>query len=134
MFTGCSVSRLSGLAGALSPDRTLVASIAAMVERWLYFRRHRDDAGALRQRLAVPLRGGDLAGAARVLAASPSLEARVLREAIRWSDGGASAVADAIDSELFTLKRDLERGMALLGTLGKQCPLHRPPGTVLGVI
>jgi biopolymer transport protein ExbB/biopolymer transport protein TolQ len=111
-----------------------VVSIAAMVERWLYFRRHRDDTGALRRRLAVPLRGGDLAAAARVLAASPSLEARVLREAIRWTDGGAGAVADAIDSELFALKKDLERGMALLGTLGTNAPFIGLLGTVLGVI
>jgi biopolymer transport protein ExbB/TolQ len=111
-----------------------VVSIAAMVERWLYFRRHEDDIDALRKRLAVALRGGDLAPAEKLLRASPSLEARVVREAIQWKDGGAGAVADAIDSELFALKKELERGMALLGTLGNNAPFIGLFGTVLGVI
>jgi biopolymer transport protein ExbB/TolQ len=111
-----------------------VFSIAAMAERWLFFRRHRDDTDALRKRLAGALRGGDLTGAERLLAASPSLEAGVIREAMRWSDGGAGAVADAIDSELFALKKELERGMSLLGTLGNNAPFIGLFGTVLGVI
>jgi biopolymer transport protein ExbB/biopolymer transport protein TolQ len=111
-----------------------VLSIAAMVERWLFFRKHEDDAAALRRRLGSALREGDLATADRVLAASPSLEARVVRAALQWSDGGADAVADAIDSELFALKKDLERGMSLLGTLGNNAPFIGLLGTVLGVI
>jgi biopolymer transport protein ExbB/TolQ len=111
-----------------------VVSAAAMVERWLFFRRHRDDVDALRRRLGAVLRDGDLPGAEQVLAASPSLEARILREALRWKDGGADAVSDAIDSELYVIKRDLERGMALLGTLGNNAPFIGLFGTVLGVI
>ncbi len=111
-----------------------VVSIAAMAERWLFFRKHHDDPEALRRRLAGALRGGDVEGAERVLAASPSLEAKVVREAMRWSEGGAGAVADAIDSELFALKKELERGMALLGTLGNNAPFIGLLGTVLGVI
>jgi biopolymer transport protein ExbB/biopolymer transport protein TolQ len=111
-----------------------VVSAAAMVERWLFFRRHGDDVDALRRRLAAVLRDGDLPGAERVLGASRSLEARILREALRWRDGGADAVSDAVDSELYVLKRDLERGMALLGTLGNNAPFLGLFGTVLGVI
>ena len=111
-----------------------VVSITAMLERWLFFRRHRDDTDALRRRLGKALRGGDLSSAEEILARSPSLEARVLREALAWKDGGAHAVADAIDSELFVLKKDLERGMALLGTLGNNAPFIGLLGTVLGVI
>jgi biopolymer transport protein ExbB/biopolymer transport protein TolQ len=111
-----------------------VVSIAAMVERLLFFRRHADDVDALRVRAAKDLRAGDLAAAERLLAASPSLEAGVIREALRWKDGGADAVADAIDSALFAVKKDLERGMALLGTLGNNAPFIGLLGTVLGVI
>jgi biopolymer transport protein ExbB/TolQ len=111
-----------------------VVSIAAMVERWLFFRRHGDDAEALRKRLSAVLRKGDLEGAEKLLAASPSLEAHVLREALHWKDGGADAVSDAIDSELFALKGSLERGMSLLGTLGNNAPFIGLLGTVLGVI
>jgi biopolymer transport protein ExbB/biopolymer transport protein TolQ len=111
-----------------------VVSITAMLERWLFFRRHRDDTEALRRRLAAPLREGDFPAAGEILARSPSLEARVLREALAWKDGGAHAVADAIDGELFALKRDLERGQSLLGTLGNNAPFIGLFGTVLGVI
>ena len=111
-----------------------VVSLTAMIERWIYFRRHSGDAEALRKRLAKPLRAGDLAGAERVLESSPSIEARVVREALRFADGGAEAVADAVDSELFAAKKDLERGMSLLGTLGNNAPFIGLLGTVLGVI
>ena len=111
-----------------------VMSITAMLERWLFFRRHRDDTAALRARLAGALREGDLGAAEKVLAASPSIEARVVREALRFSDGGAEAVADAVDSELCAAKKDLERGMSLLGTLGNNAPFIGLFGTVLGVI
>jgi len=111
-----------------------VVSITSMLERWLFFRRHTGDTVALRKRLAGLLRGGDLAEAEKLLAASPSIEARVVREALRFSDGGAEAVADAIDSELCVVKKDLERGTALLGTLGNNAPFIGLLGTVLGVI
>jgi biopolymer transport protein ExbB/TolQ len=111
-----------------------VVSIAAMVERWLFFRRHAEDTEALRKRLAATLRKGDLAGAEKLLAESRSLEAGVIREALKWQDGGAAAVSDAIDGELFALKKDLDRGMSLLGTLGNNAPFIGLFGTVLGVI
>jgi biopolymer transport protein ExbB/TolQ len=111
-----------------------VVSITAMLERWLFFRRHRDDTAALRRRLAGALREGDLGAAEKVLAASPSIEARVVREALRFSDGGPEAVADAVDSELCAAKAELERGMSLLGTLGNNAPFIGLFGTVLGVI
>jgi biopolymer transport protein ExbB/biopolymer transport protein TolQ len=111
-----------------------VVSITSMLERWLFFRRHTGDTVALRKRLAGLLRDGDLVAAEQVLAASPAIEARVVREALRFSDGGAEAVADAIDSELCVVKKDLERGTALLGTLGNNAPFIGLLGTVLGVI
>jgi biopolymer transport protein ExbB/TolQ len=111
-----------------------VVSISAMLERWLFFRRHRDDTGELRRRLGEALRGGDFPAAEEILARSPSLEARVLRGAIAWKDGGAPAVADAIDGELFELRKELDRGTSLLGTLGNNAPFIGLFGTVLGVI
>lgn len=111
-----------------------VASIAAMVERWLFFRRHSDDTEALRKRLATSLRAGDLDHAEQLLRKSPAIEARVLVEALRWRDGGAEAVSDALDGEVSAARKELERGTALLGTLGNNAPFVGLLGTVLGVI
>jgi biopolymer transport protein ExbB/TolQ len=111
-----------------------VLSLTAMLERWLFFRRHRDDVGALRTRLARALATRDIAGAKKVLAASPSIEARVLSAALAWEAGGPDAVQDAVESELGAARKELDRGTNLLGTLGTNAPFVGLFGTVLGVI
>lgn len=111
-----------------------VVSIAAMVERWLWFRRHNDDIDELRKRLYKALEAKDLDAAREVLAQSPSVEAEVLAAALPFAEGGADAVADVIDSELSRQRKELERGMTLLGTLGNNAPFIGLLGTVLGVI
>ena len=111
-----------------------VVSIGAMLERWLYFRKHRDDPDALREKLSRALLADDVDGAERVLDASRSVEALVIRRALRWRVGGARAVADAVDSELGRARAELERGTSLLGTLGNNAPFIGLFGTVLGVI
>jgi biopolymer transport protein ExbB/biopolymer transport protein TolQ len=111
-----------------------VASIAAMVERWWYFRRRRGDGEALRAGVAKALLAGDPARARALLAASPSVEAGVVVRATAFWDGGAEAVADAFDSELGRVRKELERGTSLLGTLGNNAPFVGLLGTVLGVI
>ena len=84
------------LLGALS-----VVSLAAMVERWLVLpappRRHRRAArGHLARRCAPAIRTRRASCSRRAARSRP----RVLREALRWWDGGAEAVADAVESEL----------------------------------
>ena len=111
-----------------------VVSFTAMLERWLFFRRHKDDIEALRKRLVSALAARDLAQAKVILARSPSIEARVIRSALAWDEGGPAAVADAVDSELAAARKDLERGTNLLGTLGNNAPFVGLFGTVLGVI
>lgn len=111
-----------------------VFSIATMVERWRYFARHTGDGDKLRSKLGERLDEEDLAGAAKVLDASRTVEARVAREALRWAPSGPEAMADAVDSELSRLKKELERGLNFLGTLGNNAPFVGLFGTVLGVI
>jgi biopolymer transport protein ExbB/biopolymer transport protein TolQ len=111
-----------------------VLSIGAMVERWLYFRRHKDDLDALRRQVGKALVAGDAAALDRLLAASPSVEARVVRAALGLRAGGPDAVGDALDSELGAARKQLERGLNFLGTLGNNAPFIGLFGTVLGVI
>jgi biopolymer transport protein ExbB/TolQ len=111
-----------------------VVSIAAMVDRWSFFRKRRDDIDALRKKLKEKLRAGDFDGVESVLAASRSIEAEVLRGALAWRHGGAEAVADALESESARVRKELERGLNLLGTLGNNAPFVGLFGTVLGVI
>jgi biopolymer transport protein ExbB/TolQ len=111
-----------------------VVSFTTMFERWLYFRRRRDDLDAVRKKLRDCLDEDDIDGAERLLAKSPAVEARVAREALSWLPAGADAMTDATDSELARVKTELERGTNLLGTLGNNAPFIGLFGTVLGVI
>lgn len=111
-----------------------VVSIATMVERFLYFRKRGVNNHEFHRQLARYLDGNDLAGAAKYLEKSLSIEARVAREALRWAKSGPEAMNDAVDSELARSKAELERGLNLLGTLGNNAPFVGLLGTVLGVI
>jgi biopolymer transport protein ExbB/TolQ len=111
-----------------------VVSIGAAFERLLFFRRNKSAGSALDESLRTALRKNDYAAADRALAASPSLEARILREALEWKSGGPHAVQDALESALGRARGDLDRGATLLGTLGNNAPFVGLFGTIIGVI
>jgi len=111
-----------------------VFSIAAMIERIVFFRRNRGDVDALSDRLAALLQDDDVDGAEKLLAHSRSIEAQVLLGALHWFKGGAKAFSDAVESQLGKKKKQLERGMGYLGTLGSNAPFIGLLGTVIGVI
>src|SRR5688572_12443828 len=111
-----------------------VVSLATMVERWVFFLRHREDLDQLRQRLTERLDAGEVREAASVLETSRAIEAKLALTALRWAYAGPEAIADAVDAELLRQKKELERGTNLLGTLGNNAPFVGLLGTVLGVI
>jgi biopolymer transport protein ExbB/biopolymer transport protein TolQ len=111
-----------------------IVSFSTMFDRWLYFRRHSGNLDVLRRELVQKLQGHDVTGAAELLDASKTVEARIAREGLRWLKGGTQAISDAVDSELGRVKPELERGLNLLGTLGNNAPFVGLFGTVLGVI
>jgi biopolymer transport protein ExbB/TolQ len=110
-----------------------VASIGAMVERWLFFKKQ-GDADDLGDELCRLLEEGERDKAYALLQASPSIEAEVLRASLRWAHGGPAALEAAIEGEMMKRRRELERGMTLLGTLGNNAPFIGLLGTVIGVI
>src|SRR5277367_5806299 len=95
-----------------------VLSFAAMVERVIWFRRNSGNVDLVGDRLASLLESGDVDGAEKFLAESHAVEAQILLGALHWIKGGAAAFSDAVESQLGKRKKDLERGMSLLGTLG----------------
>ena len=111
-----------------------VVSIATMVERFIYFARHRGDLERQRPKLVERLDVADLDGLDELLATDRSLQGRIAREAIRWLGGGTEAMADAVDAELARIRAELEKGTNFLGTLGNNAPFIGLFGTVLGVI
>jgi biopolymer transport protein ExbB/TolQ len=111
-----------------------VASIATMVERWVFFRRRRDDIDELGEKLMALLERGDASAARTLLEKSRSIEAGVLRAGMRYWGSTPESIEDAIAGEMLRERRELERGMTFMGTLGNNAPFVGLLGTVIGVI
>ena len=110
-----------------------VISITTMIERWVFFRRRGDDIDELGEQVLSLIERGDFGAATERLKQSRSVEASVLLHALRFL-GSPEAVEDAIEGQLLRERRELERGMTYLGTLGNNAPFIGLFGTVIGVI
>ncbi len=111
-----------------------VFSIGTMIERFIYFRKRGSDGAELGDELCDLLEAGEKEKAQKLLQNSKTVEAEVLRASLRWAVGGPETLQAAIDGEMTKRRRDLERGMNLLGTLGNNAPFIGLLGTVIGVI
>jgi biopolymer transport protein ExbB/TolQ len=111
-----------------------VASLGAMFERWMFFKKRGQGGEELGDSLCEMLEEGNRIGAEGLLSRHPSIEAEILYASLRWSAGGPDSLAAAIEGETTRRRKELERGMTLLGTLGNNAPFVGLLGTVIGVI
>lgn len=111
-----------------------VFSFGATFERWFFFKKHTDNADELGDQITSYLEKKDIEGARRMLAERPSVEAKVFARTLQFSEAGATALADAAAAELGKRRKDLERGLNFLGTVGSNAPFIGLFGTVIGVI
>jgi biopolymer transport protein ExbB/TolQ len=111
-----------------------VLSIGVIIERWWYFARRRGDLGRLSEALREALRRHDLPGACKMLAASRSVEAAIVLEAMDWYDDGPQAVEQILQKAVRQRRKQFEGGLLFLGTLGNNAPFIGLFGTVLGIV
>jgi biopolymer transport protein ExbB/TolQ len=111
-----------------------VASIGAIVERWLFFRKRGQGGEEMGDALVAHLEQGDREAAEGLLRRHPAIDAEILLASLHWAKGGAEALASGLDGEMNRRRKQLERGMTLLGTLGNNAPFIGLLGTVIGVI
>jgi biopolymer transport protein ExbB/biopolymer transport protein TolQ len=111
-----------------------VLSLTTAFERWLYFRKHRDDVPELRKKLVQRLDAGDISGTVALVKANRSFEAHLALTALNWAHVGPDAINDAVEAELALVRKELEKGSNFLGTVGNNAPFVGLLGTVLGVI
>jgi len=111
-----------------------VLSIGVMLDRWIYFKKHRGDAGELGDSVVERLKHGDRRAARDVLQHSATVESKVVLPALDWMDGGPDAVSEALSAQMQRKQKELNRGMTFLGTLGNNAPFVGLLGTVIGVI
>ena len=108
-----------------------VASVAVILERALFFRRHgRSHADVLGELLAA----GSLEDARALVEGEEGLEAEVVRAAIHAAPYGSASVAELVASTIRRERPAYERGLGFLGTLGSNAPFLGLFGTVVGII
>lgn len=111
-----------------------VASVAVMVERWWFYRRHRIDIAAVRAELERLLEAGDYAGAAAFLSKYDSLETNVTLFGLRAHQKGPDSVEDLLTGAETKEKLRYQARLAFLATVGSNAPFIGLFGTVLGII
>jgi biopolymer transport protein ExbB/TolQ len=111
-----------------------VVSVAVMVERGVFFRRHKVDAEALRVELTALLAAGDFEAAARILQRHDALATNVVLAGLRSSEMGPESVEDLIAGAFGLEKARYERRLQFLATLASNAPYIGLFGTVLGIV
>jgi biopolymer transport protein ExbB/TolQ len=111
-----------------------VLSIGVMIERALWLRDRGLDTGGFVRELRAAWRGGDLDAFAARHRESPAVAAQVALAGIAEREHGPEAVSEAMQGARARWRKDGERNLIVLGTLGNNVPFVGLFGTVLGII
>jgi biopolymer transport protein ExbB len=111
-----------------------VVDLIIIGERSLFLFWVRDNVGKLSDDLDKRLRDGRVREALEGLEKSPSSEAAVVVAGLRHADLGPIAAEKAMIGATALQRVRLERGLAVLGTVGNNAPFLGLLGTVIGVI
>jgi biopolymer transport protein ExbB len=111
-----------------------VVDLILIGERALFLFWVRDDIGKLSDALDKWLRAGKVREALEGLERSPSSEAAVALAGLRHADLGPVAAEKSMIGAAALQRVRLERGLAVLGTVGNNAPFLGLLGTVIGVI
>jgi len=111
-----------------------VVDLVIIVERAAFLRSVRDDVPRLAADLDGLLRGGRVRDALERMKESCSAEAAVVVAGLRHADLGPASAEKAMLGAAALERVRLERGLAVLGTVGNNAPFLGLLGTVIGVI
>jgi biopolymer transport protein ExbB/TolQ len=111
-----------------------IISIGIMLERWLFYFRHRIDIDAVSDALTRKMNAADFNGAAKQLAEMDSLETNVVLVGLNAYAKGPESVEDLIAGALGRERGRYERRLGFLATLASNAPYIGLFGTVLGII
>ncbi len=112
-----------------------VASIAIGVERFWYFSRQKRLDRDTIEKFYRTLRDRDFNAAQKLCQENPeSLEAKVALEGVTHRDAGINSMQEAMHGWLMRERKDLDRGLVVLATLGNNAPFIGLFGTVIGII
>ena len=111
-----------------------LVSIAAILERLVFYTAHKIDADGIRKELARSLEAGDFEKAAAVLRRFDSLETNAVLAGIVAYEKGPESVEDLVSGALGRERSRYERRLGFLATIASNAPYIGLFGTVLGII
>lgn len=110
------------------------ASVAVMVERWLFYKKHAVDCDDIRAKLDALLSVGDYKSAAELLGQYDALETNVALFGLQQYQRGPDAVEDLLAGAETKEKLRYSARLSFLATVGSNAPFIGLFGTVLGII
>jgi biopolymer transport protein ExbB len=111
-----------------------VFSIGVMVDRWIWFRGRDTDTEAFKRELRTAFEQGKLDELTGKYAGTTVIPIRVALRGIEDRSRGPEGAAEAMHGERARWRKEAERGLIVLGTLGNNVPFVGLFGTVLGII
>ncbi len=111
-----------------------VLCIAVSLERLVFFSRDSTPGAPLRIAVDAFFKDGDVGTLRTRLSTLTGFESRVLQVGLELASSGPAAVEKAMGGSATAEKLGMERGLALLATVGANAPFIGLFGTVLGII
>ncbi len=111
-----------------------VLSVAVMIERWLFLRRHAVDADALTRAALAALREGGRERAMDSVKGHVSMLGVVLRAAFEATADGVQAVEEVVQATIARDRLRYDRRLVILSTVAVNAPFIGLLGTVIGVL
>jgi len=109
-------------------------SLYLVIERAIFFLRHRTDVGTLSADAARLLARGDLEGLKKRLGEEKGIVAKILDAGVSEAERGAESAEQAMVGERTRQRLRAERNLAVLATIGNNAPFVGLFGTVIGVL
>ena len=111
-----------------------VLSVAVMIERWLFLRRHGVDSDKVTREALGALKAGGGSAAMAVVKDGESMLAVVLRAAFEAFADGVHSVEEVIQAAITRDRIRYDRRLAVLSTIAVNAPFIGLLGTVIGVL
>ena len=111
-----------------------VLSIGVMIERFLFFRARRLDTDELGRDLKKALANDDDGALTKKYGESLAMAAQVALAGVAERKRGVAVASEAMNSAKSRTRKEQERYLVVLGTLGNNAPFIGLFGTVLGII
>ena len=111
-----------------------IASVAIVIERWLFFRNITGRDAALTKPVAERLADDDVEGVRSKIKGAASPGARLVGAMLEVADRGAGSAKAVAEGNRAAEKLRLEKNLGFLGTVGSNAPFIGLFGTVLEIL